>query len=388
MQGSLRLGRIAGIQIDVHVTWLLAFGLITGMLALYIFPRDGSQDGQPWGQGTYWIVGAISALLLFVCVLLHELSHSLVARSRGMPVSGITLFILGGVTSLDGEAERPSDEFWMAIVGPLTSFVLAGVAFIVWLALGKLPGPVHATLEYLAQVNLMLALFNILPGFPLDGGRVLRSALWAFTRDFRLATRIAARIGQVFACIFVVFGFRFVVVGDWGNGIWLVLIGWFLLKAAQTSYRQIGAPLLPQQVEAAMRTPPITVPADRSIADLVAEHLLGRDVRAVVVAEAGQIVGLVSVSDVQRVPPETWTTTPLRAIMTPAASLTVVEPEHSLQEAAARLDERGVNQLPVVRNGALVGMLSRADVRRFLRFSPEPVRPPDRPRDAPPAWPA
>jgi Zn-dependent protease/predicted transcriptional regulator len=383
MQGSLRLGRIAGIQIDVHVTWLLAFGLVTWSLASSVFPATYPR----WGQGTYWTVGAISALLLFVCVLLHELSHSVVARARGMPVSGITLFILGGVTNLQAEAKRPADEFWMAIVGPLTSLVLGATA---WLLLHLLPSgrtPLAGVLSYLAYVNLLLAGFNLVPGFPLDGGRVLRSLLWAATRDLRRATRIAARIGQGIAGLFVLVGGILVLQGEWLNGLWLGIIGWFLLKAAQTSYRQISAPSLPQQVEAAMRTPPIMVPADRSIADLVAEHLLGRDVRAVVVADAGQIVGLVSVSDVQRVPPEAWTSTPLRAIMTPAASLTVVEPEHSLQEAAARLDERGVNQLPVVRNGALVGMLSRADVRRFLRLSPEPFRSPDRPRDAPPAWP-
>jgi Zn-dependent protease len=384
MEGSLRLGRIAGIEIGVHVTWLLAFGLVTWSLAGSVFPSTYPR----WGPGTYWVVGAIAALLLFVCVLLHELSHSVVARARGMPVSGITLFIFGGVTSLHGEARRPADEFWMAIVGPLTSLALGAAA---WLLLHAFPGgrtPVAGVLSYLAYVNLLLAIFNLVPGFPLDGGRVLRSLLWAVTRDLRRATVIAARIGQAIACLFILFGGIMVLQGEMLNGIWLAFIGWFLLNAAQASYRQITAPLPPQQVEVAMRTPPVTVPADVSVADLVSQHLLGREVRAVVVAQDGQIVGLVSVSDVQRVPPARWTTTPLWAVMTPAASLATVEPHHTLLEAAARLDERGVNQLPVVRNGALVGMLSRADVRRFLRLGPEPARPPERPRDAPPAWPA
>ncbi|HLH24754.1 MAG TPA: site-2 protease family protein [Chloroflexota bacterium] len=384
MEGALRLGRIAGIEISIHATWLLAFALVTWSLAGNVFPSTYPR----WGQGTYWVVGTIAALLLFVCVLLHELSHSVVARARGMPVSGITLFIFGGVTNLHGEAKRPADEFWMAIVGPLTSFVIGATA---WLVLHLLPSgrtPVAGVLSYLAYVNLLLAIFNLVPGFPLDGGRVLRSLVWAITHDMRRATWIAARIGQAIACLFIVVGGILAWQGEWLNGVWLAFIGWFLLNAARASYRQVLFPPLPQQVAVAMRTPALTVPADLSIADLVSRHLLGREVRAVVVTEGGQIVGLVSVSDVQRVPPDRWLGTPLRAIMTPAASLAVVGPENSLQEAAARLEERGVNQLPVVRNGALVGMLSRADVRRFLRLDPDPTRPPDRPRNTPPAWPA
>ncbi|HZR97891.1 MAG TPA: site-2 protease family protein [Chloroflexota bacterium] len=384
MAGSLRLGRIAGIEISVHATWLLAFGLVAFMLAVVVFPSSYPR----WSGGTRWAVAAIAALLLFACVLLHELSHSLVARARGMPVSGITLFIFGGVTHLAGEPRRPRDEFWMAIVGPLTSLVLAELAMLALLLTGRARSPLHAVLEYLAEVNLLLAVFNLVPGFPLDGGRVLRSLLWALTDDLRRATRIAARAGQGVAGLFIVLGGFLVWQDDRLNGIWLAFIGWFLLNAAQASYRQFSVPLLPQQVQMAMRTPPVTVPAGLSVADLVAEHLLGREARAVVVAQEGRIVGLVSVSDVQRVPPARWTTTPLWAIMTPATSLATVEPHHSLQEAAARLDERGVNQLPVVRNGALVGMLSRADVGRFLRLGPKPARVPERPRDAPPAWPA
>jgi Zn-dependent protease/CBS domain-containing protein len=375
MEGSLRLGRIAGIEISVHVTWLLAFGLVTWSLATSVFPMSYPR----WGQGTYWVVGAISALLLFGCVLLHELSHSLVARARGMPVSGITLFIFGGVTNLHGEAERPGDEFWMAIVGPLTSFALGALA---WIALHALPGgrtPLAGVLSYLAYVNVLLGLFNLVPGFPLDGGRVLRSLIWGITHDLRRSTRIASRIGQGIAILFMLFGGILILQGEPLNGGWLAFIGWFLKSAAEASYRQLVAPprpRAPQQVESAMRPPPVTVSADLSVADLVAQHLLGREVRAVVVGEAGQIVGLVSVSDVRRLPPERWTTTPLRAIMTPAASLAVVAPESSLQEAVARFAERGVDQLPVVRNGALVGMLSRADLLRSLRAAPNSPSPP------------
>ena len=321
MGGSLRLGRIAGIEVTVHWTWLLAFGLVTWSLAGSVF-RDTYPGWSRayWGQATYVIVGAIAALSLFGCVLLHELSHSVVARARGMPVSGITLFIFGGVTHLHGEPKRPADEFWMAIVGPLMSFVLGAAA---WLILHVLPAgrsPLGGVLSYLAYVNLLLAMFNLVPGFPLDGGRVLRSAVWAITRDLRRATRIAARIGQGIAALFILLGGLLLLRGEPMNGVWLAFIGWFLLNAAQVSYRQTNAPWLAQPAGAAMRVADGMVPADLSVADLVSEHRIGQDVSAVVVSEDGQVVGVVSVADVQRVPPERWTTTPLRAIMTPTVS--------------------------------------------------------------------
>ncbi len=234
MKSSLRLGAIAGIEIGVHHTWLLAVGLITWSLATMLFPSYYPR----WDARAYWLVGAVAALLLFVCVLLHELSHSLVARALGMPVAGITLFIFGGVSNIRGEADEPGDEFWMAVVGPLTSLALAGLAWLLALGLRHAGTPVVAVLNYLATVNFLLALFNLVPGFPLDGGRILRSLLWAVTGDLRKATRIAARIGQAIAALFisggVVLSFQAPL-----NGIWLVFIGWFLLSAAQASTRQL-----------------------------------------------------------------------------------------------------------------------------------------------------
>src|SRR5262245_41293718 len=168
MEGSVRLGRIAGIEVTVHFTWLLAFGLVTWSLAQSLFPENYPR----WSTTTYWLAAAVAALLLFVSVLLHELSHSLVARARGMPAAGITLFIFGGVTTIQGEAEEAGDEFWMAFVGPLTSFGLAAIAWFLLRAIGGGRGPVPAVLDYLAFANLLLGLFNLIPGFPLDGGRV------------------------------------------------------------------------------------------------------------------------------------------------------------------------------------------------------------------------
>ncbi len=363
MAGSFRVARIAGIDLRVHVTWLLAFGLVTGSLAYGVFPASYPR----WAPTTYWIVGAIAALLLFGCVLLHELSHAMVARARGMPVAGITLFIFGGVTSVQGEAERPSDEFWMAFVGPLTSFALACGAYAVFRATGGGRSPTAAVLSYLAYVNLAIALFNLIPGFPLDGGRVLRSALWAFLGDLRRATRIASRVGQLVACGFILAGIVFIVQGEILNGIWIAFIGSFLLNAAEASHRQATAPPARRLVRTAMRVPAIVVPADLTVTDLVARYLLGQGERAVMVGDAGDVVGLVSVADVQRLPTGYWATTPLRRIMTPVANLAVVGPDSSLEEALARLEARHVGQLPVVRAGALLGMLSRADALHHLQ---------------------
>jgi Zn-dependent protease/CBS domain-containing protein len=365
MESSFRLGRIAGIEIGVHYTWLLAFGLVTWSLAHNMFPASYPR----WDQRTYWLVAAIAALLLFGCVLVHELSHSFVARARGMPVAGITLFIFGGVSHIRGEAEKPGDEFWMALVGPLSSFGLAALAWLLLSAMGGGRSPLAAVLEYLAYVNVLLGVFNLIPGFPLDGGRVLRSLLWAVMHDLRRATRIATRIGQAVAYLFILGGIALSFQGALLNGIWLIFIGWFLLNAAEASYRQLAVPRLQYRpVRALMQTRPVVVPVDLSVADLVEQYMLGQGLRAVMVADDGRIAGLVSLTDVKKLPPDQWPGTPLRAVMTPSAHLVVVTPETSLQEALARLAERDVNQLPVVSEGSLVGMLSRADVIGFLQI--------------------
>jgi Zn-dependent protease len=309
-------------------------------------------------------------------VLLHELSHSLVARARGLPVAGITLFIFGGVSTIQGEAEEPGDEFWMALVGPLTSFAIAAAAWLLLRLMGSGRTPSAAVLNYLAYANLALGVFNLIPGFPLDGGRVLRALLWGVLHDLRQATRIAAGIGKGIAYLFIAggvfmgfgtpfFGLR----ADVLNGIWLAFIGWFLLNAANASDRQArGRGPRRGSVAALMQAPPLVVSSDLLLGDLVSQDGLGQGVGALIVADGRRLVGLVSLSDVHQVPPERWSTTPVRAVMTPASRLATVEPESSVREALARLAERDVNQLPVIHNGVLVGMLSRADVIRFLQF--------------------
>ena len=233
-QGSFKLGTIDGIDIRIHYTWLLAYLLIAWSLAMGYFPMSGESASSV----TYWALGAVAALLLFVSVLLHELAHSLVARARGLRVDSITLFIFGGVSTISGEARTARDEFLIAVVGPLTSLALAGLF---WAIENVLPAETAtgAIAGYLASANLLLGLFNLVPGFPLDGGRVLRSIIWAVTGDMVRATRIASYVGQAVAVVLIAWGAVSALRGDVFGGLWIGFIGWFLNSGAQEARRQV-----------------------------------------------------------------------------------------------------------------------------------------------------
>ena len=235
MKASFRLLRIAGIDIGIHYSWILIFILLTWSLAQGFFP----QKYPGWDVATYWITGVVAVLLLFVSVLLHELAHSLVAKSRGLPVSSITLFILGGVSNLQEEPSKASVEFSMAIVGPVTSLIIGGICWGLLQAVAAKTSPAGATLYYLALINVLLAGFNILPAFPLDGGRVLRSIIWGNTKDLTKATNIAATVGRFFGWAMIAFGLFWLLTGNFLGGLWIAFIGWFLSSAAESSRLQI-----------------------------------------------------------------------------------------------------------------------------------------------------
>jgi Zn-dependent protease/CBS domain-containing protein len=368
MESSFKLGRIAGIQIGIHYTWLLIFALVTWSLAQGYFP-----DNNPgWAETTYWLVGAVSALALFASVLVHELSHSFMARARGVEVDSITLFIFGGVSNLKSESEEPQDEFLIAVVGPLTSFVLAGVFWAVdrWLVLGNTP--FGAMLGYLTMVNVLVGIFNLLPGFPLDGGRVLRSIIWGASGSLRKATRIASAVGQGFGFLLIFWGVWQMFGGAFFNGLWTAFIGWFLNNAAELTRRQQVQREDLQGVSVASlmnREPPIAPPG-MSVREFVFEHVLRRGERAALLADSGRLLGIASISDAKKVPQEEWDATPLGRIMTPAP-LTTIAPETELSKALELLVGGELNQLPVIRDGMLVGLLSRADVLRFLQLRDE-----------------
>lgn len=368
LSGSFKVGRIAGIEIGIHYTWILAFILIAWSLAAGFFPRSFPD----WGQTTYWITGIVAALLLFISVLAHELAHSLVARARGMAVRNITLFIFGGVSNIASEAERPKDELAMTIVGPLTSLALAAIFWGLRQVVGEAESPLSATLGYLALINALLAGFNLLPGFPLDGGRVLRSILWSTTGSLSRATSIAATVGQILAWLFIGFGVFQLLGGNFLGGLWIAFIGWFLNGAAETSRGEITVRehLRGVQVGDIMDLEPEIVSSQTKVEEVVREVFLHGGRRAAAVCHEDRLVGIVTLADVKELPQEEWANTPVEKIMTG-------EPFHSvgihddLSSALRLLGKNDLNQIPVLQDGRLKGLLSRADIIRYLQLSQE-----------------
>ncbi len=373
MQGSFRIIRIAGFDIRVHYTWLFAFVLVTWTLAQGFFPL--SYPG--WDAPTYWATAAVAALLLFASVLVHEVAHSIVARLRGIGVRDITLFIFGGVSNVEEEAKDAWDELRISAVGPLTSMALAGVFYGLSQITGPRNDPLAAIADYLALVNLMVAAFNLLPGFPLDGGRVLRSLIWMGTKDFVRATRVATMVGQVFAFLFIIGGVFLALSGNFLNGIWIAFIGWFLNSAADASRRDVETreAFRGVRVEVLMGATPETVTADVSIDELVHNRFLAGGRRALPVLRDGRLEGIVTVTDVKKGQRDAWASTRVGDIMT-REPLHTVRPDSELTEALGLMAEKDLNQVLVMKDGALVGLLSRADIIRYLQYRSELGIPP------------
>jgi Zn-dependent protease/CBS domain-containing protein len=368
MKSSLRLFRIAGIDIGIHYTWILIFVLLSWSLAQGFFP----QLYPGWGTITYWITGVVAALLLFVSVLIHELAHSLVAQARGMTVNSITLFIFGGVSNLEEEPEKPKVELAMSIVGPLASLALAGIFWGLVQLVGDQQGPLAATLTYLALINAILAGFNLLPGFPLDGGRVLRSLIWYRTGSLVRATNIAATVGRFMGWGLIAFGLFQVFAGNFIGGIWFAFIGWFLSSSADASRREITLreQLSGVRVREAMTTNPTDISPDTSVAELVSNVFRKQHGRAVPVCQNDRILGIVTVTDVKELPREKWGETAVKEIMT-REPLYNVTPEDDLNIALRLITKHDINQVLVLRDGKCAGLVSRSDILAHLQLSRE-----------------
>jgi Zn-dependent protease/predicted transcriptional regulator len=383
MQRSFALGRLFGIEVRVHFSWLFAFLLITWSLAGGYFrfqlPR--------LGFGTYLLLGGLSALLLFGSVLVHEYSHSLVARARGLQVRNITLFIFGGVSNIGGEAHTARDEFLISVVGPLTSFGLAGVFWLIGQGLGPSPSldalfgvgrprsltgvsPAAAVVGYLALINLVLGVFNLIPAFPLDGGRVFRSIVWGVTNSYDRATTIATTVGQGFGALLIVFGIvRVLWLGDLLGGLWTGFIGWFLIQAASSSRREqvLRRSLTGVTVAELMDPSPPTVEPTASIQSLVYERLLrGSRRQFLVLDDEGRLRGIVNGASVNQVPREEWPITPVGRIMT-TTGLPTVSPDTDVSRVLELLDDR-TQLVAVVQDGRVVGVLHPTDVLRFAQL--------------------
>ena len=370
--GSIHLMRLFGIPIRIHVSWLIIFFLITWSLAVGYFPQQEAYKG--WPPHVYWVAAVVTSLLFFTSVLLHELAHSLVALSRGMHVRDIVLFVFGGVSEITEEPASPGTEFVMTFVGPGMSFLLGGFFYIIHGLVAPISQPAGAVAFYLFVINLMLGFFNLIPGFPLDGGRLLRSIVWAITGNLQRATWWAVRMGQFISYAFI-FGGIWMVFTPGGaiNGLWLAFIGWFLNNAAQASWNQtlIKHALAGHGVREIMTADFPQVPPDLSVAALVDDYILGRGLRSLPVTQDGRLLGLVSVHHIKNVPLEQRNTTRVSDIMLPAEKLQVTQPDEGLWRALEEMTEEGVNQLPVVEGERLAGMLRRDAVMGFLRIRAE-----------------
>ena len=369
LRGSVRIATIRGIEIGVHYSWVLVFLLVAWTLAVGLFPFQ--YPGL--STGIYWAMGFVASFLLFVSVLIHELAHSFVAQARGLGVNSITLFIFGGVSNIAREPSNAPDELLISAVGPISSVVLGAVFYGIWIGLGDGGGAVAGVAFYLAFINVLLAVFNLIPGFPLDGGRVFRAIIWWATGSFRTATRIAVTAGQAVAFLFVIAGIFIVFTGAFLSGIWLVLIGWFLYSAAGASARetQREAWLQGVTVRQVMNQTPTTVEPELPVSELVHREILQKAIRALPVVRDGLLVGMVTLNEVRGVPRERWEETPVGAVMTPREQLQTVKPDDDLAVAIRILAEQDVNQLPVVEDSRLVGLLSRSNVMRFLQVREE-----------------
>jgi Zn-dependent protease/CBS domain-containing protein len=368
MKSSFRLFRIAGIDIGIHYSWIFIFLLISWSLAQGFFP--GYYPG--WSTALYWITGVAAALLLFVSVLIHELAHSLVAQAKGLPVGSITLFLLGGVSNLQEEPQKPGVEFVMAIAGPLSSIVLAVIFFILNRIIATPDTPLAAIFFYLALINGILAVFNLLPGFPLDGGRVLRSILWSTTGNLTRATNIAANVGRVLGWAFIAYGVFSLFTGNFFGGIWIAFIGWFLATSANASRQEITLreQLSGTKVKDIMDRQPGTISPETTVDELVNYIFRLQRRRAVPVAQFNNVVGIVTISDVKEIPHDKWALTPVEKIMT-RNPLYTVSPDDDLVAAMNFLSQHDINQVIVLEKGELVGMLTRAEIINHLQINRE-----------------
>lgn len=372
--GNISIAKIWGVPIRLHLSWFMIVGLITWSLASGYFPRTyPSLD-----QTAYWILGLITALAFAASVLLHELGHVLLAQRNGIRVRGVTLFIFGGVAELTEEPRTPGAEFRIAIAGPVVSLLLAALFGGLWLLDRAVP-MLAAPSEYLFRINLMLGLFNLIPGFPLDGGRVLRAAVWQVTGSLNRATRLASSAGQLVAFGFIAIGLFTLLRGDIFNGIWLAFIGWFLQNAAVAALSQVKLQqaLSGARVGQVMRQDFDSAPALMAIDELVNQMVLNGGRRSFLVHEHNQPVGFVTLDDITAVPRRKWPYTTLRQVMQPFDRAATVTPETELFTALQTMETAHSGQIPVTGGDPItggkevVGLISREDVARYLRTRAE-----------------
>jgi Zn-dependent protease/CBS domain-containing protein len=363
---GITLVKLFGFEVKIDLSWLILGLLITWTLASGLFPN--SYKGLP--AATYWMMGIASAVGLLVSIVFHELWHSLVARRFGLPMKGITLFIFGGVAEMTEEPPHPRAEFFMAVAGPLSSIffglVLLGLGYLG--GSGGWPRPVIGVINYLGFLNLVLAGFNLLPAFPLDGGRVLRAVLWGWKDNIRWATRIASRIGSAFGLVLIVVGVVEFVVGNVIGGVWMFLIGMFMRGASQSAYKQllIRRALEGESVRKFMKEDPVTVSPKISLQELVEDYIFKHHFKMYPIVEEGRLLGCVTLNQVKEVPKEEWASRRVGDLALQCTKENTISPDEDAMKALALMSRMNASRLMVVEGGKLVGMIALKDMMKLL----------------------
>jgi Zn-dependent protease/CBS domain-containing protein len=366
MRGNISLGRVFGIPLRLHYTWFIIFALVTFSLVLNPLVEP---PYPPIEQRI--ILGILTSLLFFASIITHELAHSILAIRNNIPVKEITLFVFGGVSQITKEATHPRTELSIAIVGPLTSLALAGIFYGLYLLLAGTQQILAASLMWwLAAINLILAVFNLIPGFPLDGGRVFRALVWQRTHDYHRATRIATRVGQGIAYAFIAGGIALIFALQlWLNGLWLIFIGWFLHDAARASYRQV----LIRDTLVGITARQVTdyacplIPPHLNLMELVQQHVLPTGRNCFLITRGAELEGMVTLQQIKEVPRTRWEITSVQDIMTPAGKLKVAYADQDIFSVLQEMDGENANHIPVIEAGKVIGIINREDIARFLR---------------------
>jgi len=367
MKNTLVIGKIKGIQIEVNSSWLIIFGLLTYMLATSYFP----QFYPDWSAAIRWSLGAILALLLFISVLLHELSHSLVSISLGIEVKKISLFIFGGIAQIEGEPDEPIKELKIAVAGPAMSIFLSAMLLLAARMLGSAGAPevVTVPVDYIGTANLVLAIFNLVPAFPLDGGRIMHAIIWHFNHNVQKATQIASSMGKMFGYFLIFMGTFSLLTGYIINGLWLIFIGWFINQAAQSSYQQmIMADLFDKiHVSEFMTDQVIIVDHNLSVQELVDGYFYRYKFAIFPVRRNDSIIGIINVDSLKQIPPEAWMETPVGSIATPLDKNLIVSPHDTVATAMNKLFSNRIGRVLVMDQAKILGIVSRTDILNYIR---------------------
>ncbi|MFC1998212.1 site-2 protease family protein [Chloroflexota bacterium] len=370
MKGSIRIGKIFGIPIFINYTWFIIFAFITVILSINYFPSYGAN----WNPVIYWALGICTSILFFASLLLHELAHSYVCIKKGIPVKSVTLFIFGGVAHISREAKKPSSELLMALAGPLASLALSAIYGAIWWFTRNTFEPISVMTGYLALINLILAVFNMIPGYPLDGGRVFRSILWMITGNFRKATRVAFIIGRAIGFLFIAGGaFIMFYWNEWITGMWLAFIGFFLSNAATGSYRRIELRDSLGGIKAAdiMIRDYLSISAVLTLKQ-VHVYVMHTGRLFFLVTDKDSLLGSMALENFKRVSQELWDTTTVSQVMTPANEMQLIHQEDDAVGILETMDDAGTNRMVVVDgDNGILGLITRDNLMRFAQVRSE-----------------